>query len=286
MADCRLCGLKAGVFKSVHDQCLKDAETATEKLKAMMTRAVQSVTSVAEVLQTFTLLKREGRLKDDEVASILLSAANKAALSLAHEQPVSNQVLEDVGNLYSAAYPTFLTGGVNFKDYPGFISLTFSNTLYQVLHGETPYFDSSKRIDFRLSSDERPILRRNTRLAEYRNNKKHGQSQSISLPVGGGIYYRFNVSSPRVEETVLSILDEGEMLITTGAIYFGGLRHTLRIPHSSIIRLQSLADGLGIHQQNGTGNILIPASLGFDDGWFFYNLVAALAARTADIEKP
>ena len=280
MANCRYCGLKAGFFKETHEECSRDAETVLRKLEAAIANAVLKGIPASEVTPTLDSLKQEGRLANEGTTKSLLRAADKAALTLAHEQPASNYVLEQVGDLFSAAQPNFLTGGVNLKDYPGFISLTFSNTLFQILHGETPYFNPSTTINFRLSSDEQPILKRNARLAEYGNLPKGGGSQSISLPIGGGLYYRLSASLPRSEETGLVLLDEGELLITTKAIYFGGLKQALHLPYSSILRLESLADGIGIYQHHGTGKVLIPASLGFDDGWFFYNLIAALTART------
>ena len=70
------------------------------------------------------------------------------------------------------------------------------------------------------------------------------------------------------------------MLITAEAIYFGSSKQTFRLPYDSILRLESFADGIGVYPDYGAGKIFLPAILGFDDGWFFYNLASAFIAKS------
>lgn len=91
------------------------------------------------------------------------------------------------------------------------------------------------------------------------------------------MYYRIGTSIPRTQQTGLVPIEDGQMLVTMQAIYFGGLQHNFRLPYSAILRLEPFADGVGVFPDHGSGKVFIPGSLGFDDGWFFYNLISALA---------
>lgn len=57
------------------------------------------------------------------------------------------------------------------------------------------------------------------------------------------MYYRVGASNP-TKQFGLVPTDEGELLCTDTAIYFGGNRSTLRIPHKNILRLESFTDGV------------------------------------------
>lgn len=273
---CPYCGLKVGFFKASHEQCLENAEAALQKLRSLIEDAVVLGTPALEVLPLIDEIKQQGRLTSKEADEALLMAADRSALALAHERPANNEVADQVYAIFMAISPTFLDDP---KKCPGYISLSFSNTLFQVLHGEVPYFDPKIPISFQLSRDEYPILMRNTQLAEYRTISKGGGYQSVSFPVGGGMYYRLGTSLPRSEQTGLVLIDQGKLLITTRAIYFGGINQTLRLPYISVIRLESFADGIGVYPDHGNGKVFLPATLGFDDGWFFYNLVSAFVAQ-------
>ncbi len=276
MASCRYCGLKVGLFRITHEACVEDAEAAIEQLRFVMKEAVTLGLSSLSVLPEVEALKRQGRLPVDEADGIALSAADSAALPLAHVRPVNDGTSEAVFNLFEAIRPNFLK---DYKRYPGYISLPFSHTLFEVLHGRVPYFDPQITTGFQLKHDERPVLIRNAQLAEYKTVAQRGFDQSVSLPVGAGFYYRLSASTLRSEQTGLVLIDQGKMLITTQTIYFGGPMQNLRVPYSSVLRVESLVDGFGIYPDHGSGRVFIPATLGFDDGWFFCNLISAYVAQ-------
>ena len=57
-------------------------------------------------------------------------------------------------------------------------------------------------------------------------------------------------------------VDQGHVLISTRAIYFGGQQTTFKIPYSSILRLESFVDGFGVYENHGRGKVFIPYTLG------------------------
>ena len=132
---------------------------------------------------------------------------------------------------------------------------------------------------FILRGDEHPIVRRGAVLAEYKTvtTRNYG---GVSVPIGGGMYYRLGASQPHSSTMGLTPTDQGTLLITTRATYFGGQRATLRIDHSSVVSLESFTDAVGIYPNHGKGKILIPNRLGdVEDGWYFYNVISAYAKQ-------
>lgn len=278
MGLCRFCGTKAGFFKEVHEACQQRADSSLSDLRELVADAVRTGRKPEYIEGQISELRERGRLNGMDISRDLLRSADSAAMTLAHDHPVSDEDLERIGELFKVFEPEFFErGGDYFKRWHGYVSLSFSNTLYQVLHGIVPYFPPDGQTSFRLSRDETIIVKRGAGLAEYRTVSSGGGYQSVSLPVGGGVYYRLGASLPKTESTGLVLVDQGSMLVTTHAVYFGGAKASFRIPYDSILRLESFADGIGIYENHGTGKVLLPYSLGFDDGWFFYNLISALS---------
>jgi hypothetical protein len=278
VGSCRYCGSKTSFFKTAHESCETGAKDALIKLRALMTDSVMRSTPASVVLPQFIALRSQGRLTKKDADDALLQSADSAAFKLARDRPASHEVADNVYGLFSAVNPNFREEGKGLLAFPGYISLSLSNTLFQVLHGQVPYWDTTTPISFRLSSGESPIVQRQAVLAEYRTVSGGKVYESVSLPVGGGIYYRLGTLVPQSQHTGLVPLEPGQMLVTTHAIYFGGLQHNFRLPYPAILRLEPLADGVSVFPNFGSGKVFLPASLGFDDGWFFYNLISALAS--------
>jgi hypothetical protein len=244
-----------------------------------MTEAISQGGLASAVVPEFDALRQQGRLPKAIANAALLSAANEACFALVREQPASGELADRIFNLFTAIQPDLFETIEGIKNNPGYASISLSHTVYQVLHGEVPHWDPQTPVGFRMSRGESAIVKRNAMLAEYKTISRGGAYQSIGLPIGGGLYYRLGASTPHSQQTGLALIEAGQMLITTQAIYFGGLTHNFKIPHSSILRLEPFVDGIGVYPDYGSGKVFLPGSLGFADGWFFYNLVSALVAQ-------
>jgi hypothetical protein len=210
----------------------------------------------------------------------MLEAADKAAFEIAVKEPISNAESERIWNIFIAIDPNWAsTFTSQISKWPGYTRLDQSNVLYQVLHGEVPYYNPEGFADLRFRKDEHPVIRRNATLAEYRTVSSGGYGfQSVSLPIGAGMYYRIGSSQPHSQQSGLMPIDDGNLVITTKAILFTGERTNFRIDYGSILRIESFVDGFGIHENYGAGKVFIPALIGTaDEGWYFYNLVSALS---------
>lgn len=280
MGICRFCNTKAGLFKDTHESCTKAAKTAQQSLTFLVTEAITSSKSFNDMEPTVVSLRTEGRLSDSEVKTTLLNAADKALLDLAIQSPLSNDDAERIGFIFQGIEPTWFSNPTQLVNWPGYVTSVHSNSLYEVLHGQVPYHGPEMSSGFVLRANEHPIVRRGAVLAEYKTTTSRTYG-SVSVPIGGGMYYRLGAAQPRSSETALTLVDQGMLLITTQAIYFGGARATFRTEYSSILRLDSFNDAVGVYPDHGTGKVFIPNMLGeVDDGWYFYNLISALAAQS------
>ena len=247
-------------------------------IRTLLIQAVRdSAPRNASLTEEVEVLLTRGRLTQSDAILPMLQAVDETTFELAKATPMSNVEAERIGDVYKAVQPEWFDNLAALVNWRGYMALVSSNTIHEVLHGRVPYYTPDMASGFRLGHDEHPIVRRKTGLAEYRSVATGSNYQSISLPVGGGMYYRLGSSHQSTRQTGLVLTDRGEMLITTHAIYFGGELHTFRIPFTSILRTQSFVDGFGVHENHGTGKVFIPYLIGKEEeGWFFYNVVSAL----------
>ena len=102
-----------------------------------------------------------------------------------------------------------------------------------------------------------------------------GSSQSLSIRVARGLYYRLSAFRSRPiewEETVHA--DTGMLGLTTKHIYFAGSRKRFRVRYDRIVTFEPFSDGFGIMRDAQTAK---PQTFRTGDGWFAYNLAANLA---------
>jgi hypothetical protein len=277
MGKCRFCHQKAGLFQDSHEACVEKAETNRKLLEEIMTDALKNEANFAAVKPSIDLAKSAGRLSDAEARLALINSLDKVSQKVAAESPMSNEAFERIYELYLGIGYDFQSLEIKQNHWYGYIALAMSNVLYQILHGQLPYYDPTGRMSFQLTHQERPIFSTGrTVLAEYKSISSQSVYQSVGLPIGAGLYYRIGASSTPSHQTGLVPSDEGELLLTTKAIYFGGQKSTFKITYDSILRLESFLDGVGIFQHYGSGKVFIPDYSGMDTGWFFYNLVSAL----------
>lgn len=280
MGNCRYCNTKAGIFKDSHGACSRDAAVASSDLNTLIVDAVKTPKDVEQLAAEIETVRIRGRLSLQDVQPALLHAADKAIQVIAMESPVSNDEHERLGSLFQSLDKELFTHPEQLAQWSGFLSLVYSNTLFQVLNGQVPYQDPSLAKGFILQRNEQPVARRNVQIAEYKTIPAGRSYQSVSLPIGGGLYYRLGASQPMATRTGLVPVDQGLMLITTQSIIFCGQSLNFRLPFDSIIRIEPFTDGFEIHPNHGKGKVFIPATIGtIDEGWYFYNLVSALATQ-------
>ncbi len=278
MGRCRYCQQSAGFFSSEHANCSKAAEAARSDLQSMQRELVRGEITIEQFAMTGERITANSRLPESDADKILCASLDGFVREFALYQPLSELTLDRILGLYEKFHPEWRTLGPEQKaQLPGYLTLLHSGTLYDVLHGTVPTKrHPSMASGFRLDADESPIVRRNTTLAQ--NRPSNGSSfQSISVPVGLGLYYRFGISQSNVGQVRLTQVDQGLMLLTTKAIYFSGNSTTFRIDYASILRLALCENGFEVHGSFGDGKVFLPFRIGtIEENWYFYNIVAAL----------
>jgi len=79
-----------------------------------------------------------------------------------------------------------------------------------------------------------------------------------------------------INETKLTLVDQGILCITNKNIYFGGKIKSFRIPYNKIVSFTSYSDGIGIHRDSVNAKL---EAFSTNDGWFTYNLLVNLASK-------
>lgn len=282
MGLCHYCKTKAGLLKDEHATCAKDAEVALANIE-VIARAATAKGTAAEIAPRIAEEIQRGRLTSAVANAVGLAGLNHDCLMMAPQQPTSTEEYSRLGELFTVFDPEFFQAdGRRLLRSPGYMAVVLSHTLYQVMQGTIPYWGDAP-VNFMLGRNEHPIVRRRCSLAEYRNVSAGRSYHSVGIPIGGGMYYRIGASTPKTTHLNLVVVDEGELLITDRAIYFGGQQSTFKVPYTSILRLDSYTDGFGVHENFGSGKVFIPGNPGFEDGWFFHNLVSTLTARVAHL---
>ena len=227
-------------------------------------------------------IAKDNRLPFERFHETLLQAANDAAAKIALQAPVSQDDYQRVfAILQGWGIQIYIhSGELVSRRWFGLPQLDMSLILWQVLHGINPVYDGTGRMQFNLHPGEVPIFTAGTvTFAEEQTVSAHTRVfGGLSVPLGAGIYYHIGASEARSVSRLLP-LDVGEMLITTRAIYFGGQKRTLRIPINRVVRYQPYLDGVGVCESDGPPKVFAMDYRGLDTGWFFFNLLSALANR-------
>lgn len=276
MGQCRYCGSKAGFFSTQHEACWKQAEAKRADMKSIIADALTNGSTYAVVQPILEQAMAESFLSPSEIRTELLSAANKTCKELATAAPLSYDEygrIVDILNGISSDRPML---EIKERSWFGLISVDLSNIIYQVLEGNLSSYDCDGRMAFQLHRGEVPVFSSgDTILATYQTLSQRKTYQSIGVPIGAGMYYRIGQSHGPAAQTGLVQSDEGEMLFTSQALYFGGRQSTFRVPYSSILRTEAFVDGFGVFENVGKGKVFIPQYSGMEVGWFFYNLLVA-----------
>ena len=277
MGKCRFCQEKAGFLKDHHDSCWEAAETARKRLAELVSEGILNGSKYEEIEAQIKETRALAHLPSTDARILLLDKANSACLKLATDSPLDFPTYERLFAILQGIGYTPGDPETKTRQWFGFVAIEMSQLIFEVLHGFLPQYNETDRMQFQLGRNEQPVFSTGrVVLAEQRTVTTRGAYQSIGLPIGGGMYYRIGSSGSPTRQTGLTPTDEGEMLFTNKALYFGGQRATVKIPYSSILRLESFIDGIGVHQSHGSGKVFLPDYSGMDTGWFFYNFLNAL----------
>lgn len=164
---------------------------------------------------------------------------------------------------------------------PGELAQVFSGLIWSILHDQiNPY---QGPIRFNLQASEVPVFGvANVLVSQQRTVSSYlGAYGGTSVRVASGLYYHLGgVRGHRVENTALHEIDYGDFLITTQAVYFGGLEKGInfQLPYSHILRFMPYSDAIGICRDGDREQIFAPQHVA-ESGWWLFNVLQALVAK-------
>jgi hypothetical protein len=261
-----------------------------------------------DVSATIDKLAADAAIPQDQVRAALVEGWSQGAEQRCKAQPISPEEFEAIDSIWRAA--GIKNEDIDFKT-AGHYATIFSCKIWLVLHDQIQPYQGP--VSFNLQPGEvlvdgmpNVLLKQQTKETSY-----VGGYSGVSIRVASGLYYRLGgLRGHRVESMSLQEVDYGDFLVTTRAIYFGGMARGLnfRVPLNQIIRFQPYSDAIGICRNGAREQIFVPLGaatpvgmavansadtsrftippgtpqtfLKFPDcGWFLFNILQALAAK-------
>jgi len=293
MGNCKLCGESAGWFKGVHAACVEAVETGVAQIKSTMASAVEQVakggtpaiqSSIEKVITDKRIPRESANAAIAESWSTAVNEVSLRELLSLEKQTALMGLCKQFG---------FTAQGLSKTD--GFRCASLSLVLWAIVHDVKELYENvmTSQNPFNLESGDVPIAFFGSVVysQEKTTRSRVGAYSGLSLRVAPGVYSHFGgFKGQQVEQVAMKEIDYGGMLLTTGAMYFGGQHTTFRVPFDHIISFDGRQDGIGFSRKTGKGipevfNILMPGKDGKPTpapsmfGWFLLNATQALASK-------
>lgn len=272
MGLCRFCGKPAGFLRKEHRECREKYNQGVSSISSMIASSLTSNVEREEILK----IASDSFINETELKDIILTAWDKA---------LDNALLDEVitKDEESRLVDILFKFGFNIEELsskPSYLKLIKILVLRDILEGKIP---NRLKIDgplpFNLLKDETVIwIFNNVNYYQTRTYRHYvGGSQGASVRVMKGVYYRVGgFRGYPIEETKLTLVDQGILCITNKNIYFGGKIKSFRIPYNKIVSFTPYSDGIGIHRDSVNAKL---EAFSTNDGWFTYNLLVNLASK-------
>ena len=292
MANCRLCGEKAGWFKDVHPACIEAVNAGVAEIKSAVTSAVEQIAQggTPTIQSSIERVIADKRIPRESANAAIVESwsASVTEVSLREPLPVEKQtafikLTEQLG---------FTQQELSKTD--GFRSAVFSMLLWALTNDVTElYANNMSHSPFNCEPGDLPIMFFGSVVysQETTTRSRVGGYGGLSVRVAPGVYSHFgDFKGQQVERVAMKEIDYGGMLLTTGAMYFGGEHTTFRIAFDNIISFRAQEDGIGFSRKTGHGipevfSVLQPDKDGKPTpapamfGWFLFNATQLLASK-------
>ncbi|MGC8970992.1 MAG: hypothetical protein ACP5K2_02160 [bacterium] len=272
MGICKFCGKPAGFLRKEHKECKEKHNQGVFLVTSMIAFSLTSNVEKDEILK----IANDSFINETELKDIILNAWEKALDNALMDKVIT----EDEENRLKDILFKFGFSIEELSSKPSYLKLVKTLILRDILEGKIP---NRVKIDgpfpFNLLKGETVIwIFSNVNYYQTRTYRHYtGSSQGVSIRVMKGVYYRVGgFKGYPIEESKLTLIDQGILCITNENIYFGGKLKSFRIPYNKIVSFTPYSDGIGIHRDSANSK---PEFFLTDDGWFTYNLLVNLANK-------
>lgn len=275
MADCQICGQPAGLMRSVHKECAarRDKALADIALAFSNMMLVERAPAPATFRAIIQKLGEEARLSPADLESRILSGLSVSLETALADFNLSQAEVDrfesildafdlDASALDKAGIKERLVKALVLKDLAeGHTStrITVNNILPVVLRrGETVQWIFNQ-----------------VSLREQRTRVSYeGGSRGVSLRVMKGVSYRVGAyKGHRVENVEMATVGQGDLAVSTNAIYFLCPPKTKKTTLAAIVSVDTYDDGILVTPSRGKPQIYM-----LDDPFFAANLILKVGA--------
>ena len=274
MSVCKFCGQNAGLFKSVHKECVIAYETGKIAIVNDTYQAVRDGKDFGTLETEVNNRAANSYIKSYELTELYNQGLDKAIESFLEDGIITSEEEKKI--------ETFKTHFSNnsLDQRESFQKVVKSLIIRDVLEDKVPTrVKIATDLPFLMQKDETVIwLFMSVECYEQRTKITYeGRSQGVSVRIASGLYYRtgsFKGNPVASEQAVL--LGSGMLALTNKNLYFGSSSKTFKTPYNKLISITPYSDGIGLQKDGVSAKPQIFKPL---DGWFAYNLISNLHKR-------
>jgi hypothetical protein len=275
MGICKFCGKKAGLFKSIHEECKTANSNGKLAVIEKVSQALSTMTDFSNLNAEIKSISETTYITNEETSYLYCLGFDKAVDSILDDgiiSPEENKRLENFQRQLNLGQDDLnLNGSYN--------RIVQAEILKDILEGKPL---KSKvtiigNLPFLLQNDESILwLFQNVEFQEQRTKTTYqGKSQGISIKIAKGLYYRTgSFKGNPISSEQMTILGNGMLALTNKNLYFASETKNLKTPYNKIISITPYSDGIGLQKDGASAKPQIFKGI---DGWFTYNLISNLS---------
>lgn len=272
MGICKFCGLKAGLFSSVHKQCEQNYKEGKNSILSKTSEAITSQTDFSELNSEIAIIEKTNHISKAETNELFTTAFDKAVESFLEDGIISKDEEEKI-----IKFKDHFNLDQDILDKNGSLQkIAKSLILRDVFEGNTPKnrMNIEGTLPFLFQKDEVLIwLFQGAEYYELRNRTTYqGGSQGVSVKIMKGVYYRTSSfkGNPVITQQITPI-GIGMLALTNKNIYFAATAKTIKIPYNKLISITPYSDGISLQKDGASAKPQIFKNI---DSWFAYNLIS------------
>lgn len=274
MGICKFCGQKAGLFKSVHKECVEANDSGKFTIVDKVSQAILGTTDFSVFDTEINNIAQNAFINKEELNELYGLGFDNAVEAFLDDGVVSPEEEQKIAN-----FKNHYNFGENTLDGRGSLQkIVKALILRDILDGNIPSrLNITGTLTFLLEKDENVIwLFHNVEFYEQRTKTTYqGRSQGISVKIAKGLYYRTgSFKGNPVTNEQMTLLGNGMLALTNKNLYFASSTKTIKTPYNKLIAITPYSDGIGLQKDGASSKPQIFKDL---DGWFTYNLISNLS---------
>lgn len=271
---CKICGKSAGLFSSIHKECVIAHSNAMESIPFVVSRSINSNMDLGSLNSEVGRLADDGFINQYELDDLFVLGFDESV-----ENFLEDGVISEVEDDRISEFIKYFNLNQKFLDKNGSYSkVAMGLVLNDIFQGRFPKsrMDIPNNLPFLLDKDESIIwIFQNVKFNEQQNKTTYlGTSQGISIKIANGIYYRTGqFRGFPVTNSQMTFIGKGMFALTNKNFYFSSSTKSFKTPYAKLISMTQYSVGIGVQKDGASSKPQVFAGL---NGWFTYNLISNL----------